>query len=688
MANRQLPIWLKAEGSQQFVAESETLRLLFDLALTGSFVPPGFVLLPEFFSQNSPSRQNELLASHYQTLQGYFNQPKPVTYRLIDGIGHYSKQHRTGYLDQLTAHNKAAFLKAAAQLEQERQRHPDLSQPVLLIQPSLEAEAAGFGYTEDPTGDDRTLLVVEAIFGDSQPLRTASLQPDRWRFLAENLAVVSHDINQQPWKLQASNQGNRHHPIARLNQTEPKLNQQEAETVAQLAQFISQNSNLPIKFEWLIDRSGQLWLTSLEKLYPPIERIPGEGPMANPALQGIGATGKIGTGPVRILKQRLDNRACLAGEIVVAETADLIDQAILERLSGIILETGRTNEPLMTEAKALKKPVVIAPNAHDWHLANGLYVTIDGQRGTISKGINTNQTDSNNGLNPIGSKVYTMLDQLDEAALVDNPADGIGLLPGELLFANLHHNWIEKLGQGPTKPLIRQLAEPLRAVLNVWQNKPVIYGLTNQSPADGHRLLGDRGTFHHLNQPALLSLELAVATSLYQKDGLTNLNLRLPMTRTYDEFLSLAHFILGSGLVADSGPKIWLNCQTPSTVMTIEQYCQHDLINGIIIDLETLSQLMLAFDRDQAIFAGEYQAVDESVIRAISHVVTAAKTHGLPVLLELKNHEQQLDFIEQLAGLGLTGFIVPPADVKPLRQLLGSVERQNFATEIFQTIHH
>jgi pyruvate,water dikinase len=211
--------------------------------------------------------------------------------------------------------------------------------------------------------------------------------------------------------------------------------------------------------------------------------------------------------------------------------------------------------------------------------------------------------------------------------------------------------------------------------------KPILYQITDNDSTP----FGYRGAIKHLRQPEQLKIELE-ALRRFEATHYAHAFLILPSTRTQHEYAALIQLLNGSGLDLGSRTKLWLSCNVPATLFLLEQFLTDDMINGVFIDLDELTQHTLGADTTHKQLAGEYDMHDSAVITALEHAAQICREQNTPLTVRIPEGVQP-ELLEALVALGITSLIVPADEVQATRTLLASTEQRLILNHVVAELH-
>jgi pyruvate, water dikinase len=385
---------------------------------------------------------------------------------------------------------------------------------------------------------------------------------------------------------------------------------------------------------------------------------------------------------------------------------------LLKHAVGIIAEQGGMTSHGAIVAREFGIPAVVGAAQATQRIQTGDWLLVDGDRGEIyptqpqRKSMhppvlippNSKLQNSNADMNtptpaercsPIATQLMVNLsqpDRVDQAASL--MSDGVGLLRSELMILSIlegqhPHLWLQK---GRQKELIDRLAHQIHQFAKAFAPRPVFYrsldlrshefrsleGGESVSP-ETNPMLGIRGTFSYVLNPALFDIEL---TALYQvqQAGYSNLRLTLPFVRTVEEFIFCRQRVEQSRLTQQSQFQLWIMAEVPSVLFLLPDYVQAG-VQGISIGTNDLTQLLLGVDRDQSLMASAFDEGHPAVLSAIDHLIKTARRLKIPCSI-CGAAALQPNVVDRLIQAGITTLSVDPSAVESTHQAIARAEQR------------
>ena len=140
--------------------------------------------------------------------------------------------------------------------------------------------------------------------------------------------------------------------------------------------------------------------------------------------------------------------------------------------------------------------------------------------------------------------------------------DGVGLLRAEFMIADIGTHPKKMIADGKQKIFVDKLASNLLKFAKSFHPRPIIYRATDFKTneyrhlkggekyeiEESNPMLGYRGAFRYITDPAVFELELEAIKLVRNKHKLTNLHLMIPFVRTPAEMLEVKKIVSANGL--------------------------------------------------------------------------------------------------------------------------------------------
>ncbi len=456
-------------------------------------------------------------------------------------------------------------------------------------------------------------------------------------------------------------------------------------------------SNFTVKWTISLDTTETLYLTQVSTSPSKISPVY--------TLQGLGASGGrvIATANVIVNSQQqieqLPKGVILVTPVIAPDWLPLLQQA-----GGIVTEQGGLTSHAAILARELGIPAVVNVADATAIIQNGDRLVVDGDQGEVyrvTRGDSAGEkeergeqnlthpiTRSQSHLPTIATQLLVNLSQPSLIAQVQSlSVDGLGLLRSELMALNIlegqHPNsWLR---EGRKTQLLERWCEMVMQFASGFAPRPIFYRSLDwrshellsfkqslKSSAQG--MLGERGTFSYIENPAVFELELA-ALAAVQKAGYSNVQLLLPFVRTVEEFSFCRQKVEQAMLTQVPQFQLWIMAEVPSILFLLPEYVKAG-VQGISIGTNDLTQLLLGVDREQGNLARVFNERHPAVMAAIAQLIQMANSAGIPCSICGQAPALYPEIIDQLVQWGITSISVEPEAVERTYEAIVRAEQK------------
>jgi pyruvate, water dikinase len=429
-------------------------------------------------------------------------------------------------------------------------------------------------------------------------------------------------------------------------------------------------------------------------------------------IRGLGAArGRVVATALVINNSQQKPEQLPKGVILVVPTITPDWLPLLHQVAGIITEQGGLTSHAAILARELGITAVVNATSATTLIQTGERLLLDGDRGEVYriKGDSKEEMEiereekllSPHHPNPkaphptvtshlpmIATQLLVNLSQSSLIEQVQNfPVDGVGLLRSELMVLNIldgqhPNNWI--LG-GRQAELLERWSEQIMQFARAFAPRPVFYrsldwrsqdlpSLSDSLESSPQSMLGERGTFSYLRNPAVFELELQALANV-QQAGYSNINLLLPFVRTVEEFVFCRRKVEQALLTQVSQFQLWMMAEVPSVLFLLPEYVKAGAA-GISIGTNDLTQLLLGVDREQGQLAKVFNERHPAVMSAIAQLIQMAKNAGIPCSICGQAPALYPEIIDKLVEWGITSISVEPEAVERTYQAIARAEQR------------
>lgn len=577
----------------------------------------------------------------------------------------------------------------------------------VLVQPIKNAIASGI-INSNSTGCD-----IEATYGLGIALKVGEVQPDVYYIERETGIVKERQLGNKmlAYRLDDAYTDSRHitpeiltlnntcvviHQLESAQQTQYALSEEYLQQLIELAKLLVRELGINFSIQWTIEE------TPTPKLYLTQVSAPQSEPKKH-FIKGIGAgTGRV-TANCYVVNSQLQPEELPKGVILIASAITPEWLPFLRNTVGIITEKGGLTSHAAILARELGIPAVV--NATDLHLIKtGDRLLLDSDKGEIYRvregdgerqeveQVEQEKIREHPPVSPHLPMIATqLLVNLSQSSLVEQmqslPTDGVGLLRSELMVLTIlegqhPNNWL--LG-GRKAQLLERWQEQIMEFVRGFAPRPIYYrsldwrshelfSSTHNLPVSPQSMLGDRGTFSYLQNPAVFELELAAILAI-QQAGYNNIHLILPFVRTVEEFAFCRQKVEQAGLTQEPQFQLWIMAEVPSVLFLLPEYVKAG-VQGISIGTNDLTQLLLGVDREQGQLAKVFNERHPAVMSAVAQLIKMAKDAGIPCSICGQAPALYPEIIEKLVEWGITSISVEPEAVERTYRAIARAEQK------------
>ncbi|MEH1875283.1 putative PEP-binding protein [Nostoc sp.] len=440
-------------------------------------------------------------------------------------------------------------------------------------------------------------------------------------------------------------------------------------------------------------------------------------------IRGIGAAGGRVVANALVINNPQHKPEQLPKGVILVITAIAPDWLpLLHQVGGIITEQGGLTSHAAILARELGIAAVVNATSATSLIQTGERLLLDGDRGEVyrikTEGESRREKEIERrklGENPLHPPISPsppvtshlpmiatqLLVNLSQSSLIEQvqsfPLDGVGLLRSELMVLNIlsgqHPNsWI--LG-GREAELLELWSEQIIQFARAFAPRPVFYrsldwpqdspSLSDNLQSSTQSMLGERGTFSYLRNPAVFELELQALASV-QQAGYSNVNLLLPFVRTVEEFVFCRRKVEQALLTEVSQFQLWIMAEVPSVLFLLPEYVKAGAA-GISIGTNDLTQLLLGVDREQGQLGKVFNERHPAVMSAIAQLIEMAKSAGIPCSICGQAPALYPEIIDKLVEWGITSISVEPEAVERTYQAIARAEQRLILAAARRKLH-
>lgn len=577
-----------------------------------------------------------------------------------------------------------------------------------VVQRMVQSEKSGIAFSIDPVTNDKSKIVIEAIYGLGEYIVQGKVTPDHYEVDKRSFVILKKEAHYQNLKYIKKGTKNIEVKLSKKKGSETKLTDEELIKVAMTVKNIESHYFFPQDIEWAME-NDRLFVVQSRPI-TTIKETESEAHKKShfsvsvsaslPIVVGAPASPGIGVGPVKIINSPREIDKIKHGDVLVAPQTNPDYVPAMRKAVAIVTEKGGRTSHAAIVSRELGIPAVVGAIGATTKLKQDLIVTVNGATGEVFKGKVMRASDRIRSIQhkldkahtkKTRTKVYVNLAEPDQAEkIADLNVDGIGLLRAEFMIANIGTHPKEFIKQKKQEEFVKRLVVDLKKFVKAFEPRPVIYRATDFKTNEYKHLkggehfeskeenpmLGFRGAARYIADPQVFSLELEALRRIWDM-GYKNLHLMIPFVRTPWELIRIKELIEDHGLSNLPGFKLWIMAEVPSCALNIEEFIKIG-IDGVSIGTNDLTMMLLGVDRDNESVAQIYDERNPFVISALKYVVETCVKSGVTCSICGQAASDYPEVVRPLIEAGITSVSVNPDAVDRTRELIYNIEKHKY----------
>lgn len=688
----------------QFLKENNLPTKIKHLLATVDFTRPeslleASILIKKFFLEGK--MPNELVSEVYQAykqLNGSLSE-KAVILQTSVVVEHEMSLELTGFSDSevrtLGDANMllkikelwSSFFEAKAIYYRQQKKISHFTTGMaIIVQKTIAADKSGWIYTVEPETGNKNKLVIEAMWGLPNKQTTSDYYE-----VSKKDGLITKKLK----SLQTSAEqlkGNKIKNIS-LNSKEAsksKLTEKEIQAFVNLVKHFERFHYFPVEICWAIEKKKAYIL----KIKPITTKaaLESENKINNLQILSLGKALSPGivTGRLKLVRTFKDLQQLEKSDIMLTRELKPEYFPFLKLISGLILEDDKLNGFIRLFSRNKLIPAVFGVKNATQIAKNNHIVTINGTKGEIYKGGYLREKsfrflDSM----PTATKIYATLNEFDDSIKAALEKVDSVVVPGELLVKSIGvhpKSFIKQKRGAEYSNLLREQLEPI-----IRSNYPlsVIYSLSNlqtneyrslrngkeYEPIEPNPLLGYHGALRFIYDNEILELELQAIQTLRNKHNLKNISIMIPYVRTTSEVVEIKSLMQTLKLSRSPTLKLWLQISIPANIFILEQFMDCG-IDGISIDSDSLTSLMLGTDDRNDEVMALVNPLDPSLLITYEKIIKAAQTRNILTTITGSAINHYPELTEKLIHYGISSISASPDSLSHLKEIIADSERR------------
>ncbi len=575
------------------------------------------------------------------------------------------------------------------------------------VQKMAQSDVSGIMFTINPVTNDKSKIIVEAIWGLGEKIVQGAITPDHYEVDKNNFDIVSTKTVHQDIEMVRSGDGNIDRAVPKSRQKKRKLTDKQIVEIAKLGKKLQQHYFFPQDIEWAME-DGKMFIVqtrpittiqaTTEKHESSVKAV--KAISGKLILQGEPASPGVATGIVNILKSAKEIGKIKRGDILVTDmtTPDFVPA--MKKAVAIVTNKGGQTSHAAIVSRELGVPCVVGTKTATTTLKQGRVITVDGAAGSVYESNLKASSVVTNIVDPVyhaptsqhktATKVYVNLGEPELAEdIAKRNVDGVGLLRAEFMMAGIGVHPKKLIHEKKGHVFVDKLAEGMAKIAKAFGERPVVYRAsdfkTNEyshlkggeayEPNEPNPMLGYRGAFRYIHDPDVFELELEAIKKVRNEMGLKNLHLMIPFVRNVKEMQQVKKLVVAAGLSRNASFKLWMMVEIPVNVILLDSFIDVG-IDGISVGTNDLTMLMLGTDRDNETVASDYDERNPAILWALEHIIKTAHKRGITVSVCGQAPSSHPDFAEFLCKTGVTSVSVTPDVIDKTRDVFYETEKR------------
>jgi len=526
----------------------------------------------------------------------------------------------------------------------------------VVVQRMVDADKSGVLFTSHPsTGEPK--IIIEAAWGLGEAVVSGSVSPDNYvvdRETGEPLETTVADKKTMMEKdLETGETVEREVPEDKRNAL--VLSDEEIAKLAELGRRAEDHYDSPQDVEWAIVGDDVFMLqsrpiTTISESSGATATSDGGEENGDVLVQGLGASPGIAAGPVRIVRKLDQLDKVGEGDVIVTEmtTPDMVPA--MKRASGIVTDEGGMTSHAAIVSRELGVPAVVGAGTATETLSDDQPVTMDGDKGTVTGGIEEPDEDEEkehadirpqNPVKPMTATEVKVNVSIPEAAhrAAQTGADGVGLLRMEHMILSTNKTPARYIDDHGEEAYVEEIVDGIRGVADEFYPRPVRVR-TLDAPTDEFRqleggsdephehnpMLGYRGIRRSLDRPDVFAHELEAFRRLFEM-GYDNVEVMFPLVNDAEDVIRARNLLEEAGV--DPEKRRWgVMIETPASALTVESMCEAG-IDFASFGTNDLTQYTLAVDRNNENVADRFDELHPGVLALIGEVIQTCREYDV-----------------------------------------------------------
>jgi pyruvate,water dikinase len=564
-----------------------------------------------------------------------------------------------------------------------------------VVQLMVDAEKAGVMFSSHPsTGEP--LTIIEGAWGLGETVVSGAVSPDYYvvdkqtKKITERKVAIKNVMHTKDPKTGKTIDI----PVPDNKKNAKVLDDEEILKLTELGEVVEELYGMPQDVEWAIKNKEIFMLqsrpiTTIKKKKETKEKV-----ATSAILEGLGASPGMAYGEAKLVSDASELGKVKNGDILVAvmTTPDMVPA--MKRAAAIVTDEGGLTCHAAIVSRELGCPAVVGTRKATQLLADGMKITVDGEKGLVFEGkkdvaapVAQPEKSAFAKSKPITATEIKVNISIPEATAraVETQADGVGLLRIEHIILGLPKHPRQYVKEGKADEYVNELVSRIQTVVDAFYPKPV-WVRTLDAPTDEFRameggegepiepnpMLGYRGIRRDLLDTEHFELEVRAFKELIKR-GYNNMGIMIPLVQHPSELRRAKEFMREKGLDIDK-IDIGIMVEIPAAALIIDQFISEGL-DFASFGTNDLTQYTLAVDRNNEHVAHLYNEMHPAIMKLIEHVIIECNKAGVKTSI-CGQAGSNPKVAKRLVELGITSISANIDAVEAVREMVARTEMQ------------
>ncbi|MBI4066945.1 phosphoenolpyruvate synthase, partial [Candidatus Gottesmanbacteria bacterium] len=399
------------------------------------------------------------------------------------------------------------------------------------VQLMVTSDASGVMFTIDPITNDKSKVVIEAVYGLGEMIVQGTLTPDHFEMDKKTGTILAKQISTQAKMMVKAENGAKVISVPENKRNTQKISDKLVKEIALLGLKIEKHYFFPQDIEWATE-DNQVYIVQSRPVTTISSQLINHQELRTKnqelIVKGDPASPGIAFGPAKVITSAKEIHKIVKGDILVAPQTDPDFVPAMKKAAAIITERGGRTSHAAIVSRELGIPAVVGALGATKLIKPHLVVTVNGatgevfkggiQRSTIKNSLTVSLPTKHNSLSHphliTATKVYVNLGEPSRAKETSKlNVDGVGLLRAEFMIADIGIHPKKLIKEGKEKVFIHKLADDLLAFTQAFSPRLVVYRATDFKtneyghlkgggefePIESNPMLGYRGAYRYVN---------------------------------------------------------------------------------------------------------------------------------------------------------------------------------------------